>query len=150
MRFTAVSALLFGASAMAAPATRQTSSEDVTITEFSVHKTGATAPEVGTVDGVSFKLSGDDAKDLSCSATADAVKSGLPTDVITCGDSKYRFAVLAGADSSTFSLRIYHELGTAAGFYGEGNVATYCRSGGLDNQVCSQVDSPVTIHIDAE
>lgn len=88
-------------------------SEDVSITEFYAHKAGANGTSVGTVDGVSFVLNGEDATDLSCSATATQVTSGLPTDVITCGDSKYRFALLAGPDSSTFTLRVYHELGLA-------------------------------------
>ncbi|KAK6956728.1 hypothetical protein Daesc_002008 [Daldinia eschscholtzii] len=152
MRFTAaaVAALFFGASAMAAPQEGELRSEDVSITEFSVHKSGASGSSAGTVDGVSFKLSGDDAKDLSCSASASDITKGLPTDVITCGDSKYRFALLEGQDSSTFTLRIYHELGLAVGFYGAGDVATYCHSGGLDTMVCSQVNSPVTIHIDGQ
>ncbi|KAI4860898.1 hypothetical protein F4820DRAFT_452472 [Hypoxylon rubiginosum] len=160
MRFTAttLATLLFGASALAAPASssqhaaRQDDdpmSEDVSITGFAVHKAGANGTSPGVVDGVGFVLSGEDATDLSCSATATQVTSGLPTDVITCGDSKYRFALLAGPDSSTFTLRVYHELGLAVGFYGAGDVPTYCHSGGLDNVVCSQVQTPVTIRIDS-
>ncbi|KAI1800303.1 hypothetical protein F4811DRAFT_556970 [Daldinia bambusicola] len=150
MRFTtAVAALFFGATAMATPQDAKLESEDVSITDFYVHKAGANGATAGTVDGVSFKLSGKDAKDLSCSAGAKEVTNGLPTDVITCGDSKYRFAVLAGSDASTFTLRVYHELGTAVGFSGHGDVPTYCHSGGLDTMVCSQVQSPVTIHIDS-
>ncbi|KAI1473090.1 uncharacterized protein F4812DRAFT_411554 [Daldinia caldariorum] len=114
MRFTtAVAALFFGTTAMATPQDTQLNSEDVSITNFSVHKAGANGSSAGTVDGVSFKLSGKDAKDLSCSATAKDVTNGLPTDVITCGDSKYRFELLAGSDASTFTLRVYHELGLA-------------------------------------
>ncbi|XXG95733.1 hypothetical protein Hte_002003 [Hypoxylon texense] len=158
MRFTTttVATLLFGASALAAPsvphAARQDDdpmSEDVTITDFAVHKAGANGTSAGVVDGVGFVLGGEDATDLSCSATADEV-AGLPTGVVTCGDSKYRFALLAGPDSSTFTLRVYHELGLASGFYGYGDVPTYCHSGGLDNVVCSQVQTPVTITIDSK
>ncbi|KAI1371064.1 hypothetical protein F4677DRAFT_322032 [Hypoxylon crocopeplum] len=158
MRFTiaTAAALLFSASALAAPAAhsaRQDNgdpmSEDVTITEFYVHKAGANGTSSGTVDGVSFHLSGENATDLICDATADVVTSGVPTDVITCGDSKYRFALLAGPEAATWTLRVYHELGLAVGFYGAGDVPTYCHSGGLDNQVCVQVQTPVTIHIDS-
>ncbi|KAL7622571.1 hypothetical protein AAE478_008078 [Parahypoxylon ruwenzoriense] len=146
MRFTTVFAL-FGASALTMAQDQGLRTEDVTITDFSVHKAGANGASAGTVDGVSFKLSGDDATNLSCSASADQVTNGLPTGVITCGDSKYRFDLLEGPDASTFTMRVYHELGTAVGFYGEGNVPTYCHSGGLDNVVCSQVNSPMTINI---
>ncbi|KAI1387816.1 uncharacterized protein F4822DRAFT_292858 [Hypoxylon trugodes] len=153
MRFTATAALaLFGASALAAPsamhAARQDNGEDVSITEFAVHKAGVTGASTGTVDGVGFKLSGENATNLDCSATASQV-SGLPTDIITCGDSKYRFELLEGPDSSTFSLKVHHELGQAVGFSGHADVPTYCHSGGLDNQVCSQVKDPLTIHIDS-
>ncbi|KAI0377699.1 hypothetical protein F5Y04DRAFT_263497 [Hypomontagnella monticulosa] len=124
-------------------------SEDVSITSFSVHKAGANGTSAGVVDGVSFKLSGENATDLSCSATASTINSGLPTEVITCGDSKYRFALLEGPDTATFTLRVYHELGLGVGFYGYGDVPTYCHSGGLDNMVCSGVQDPVVIHIDS-
>lgn len=122
MRFTtATIATLFSASVLAAPAwhvPRQVDnndpmSEDVSITLFSVHKAGANGTSGGVVDGVSFKLSGEDATDLSCSATASTVTSGLPTDIITCGDSKYRFELLEGPDASTFTLKVHHELGQA-------------------------------------
>ncbi|KAF3054911.1 hypothetical protein GL218_07635 [Daldinia childiae] len=147
MRFTAtaVTALLFGANTMA----QDLKSEDITITDFSVHKAGASGASAGTVDGVSFKLTGKDAKDLSCSATASQITSGVPTSVITCGDSKYRFALLDSPDTSTFALQVFHELGTGSGFSGLGNIGTYCHSGGLDNMVCTQTQSPITIHIDS-
>ncbi|KAI2772758.1 hypothetical protein F4815DRAFT_416779 [Daldinia loculata] len=147
MRFTAtaVTALLFGANAMA----QDLKSEDVSIADFYVHKAGASGTSAGTVDGVSFKLTGHDAKDLSCLATASQITSGVPTSVITCGDSKYRFALLDSPDASTFTLQVFHELGTAYGFSGRGNIGTYCHSGGLDNVVCSQTQTPATIHIDS-
>ncbi|OTA98172.1 hypothetical protein M426DRAFT_120514 [Hypoxylon sp. CI-4A] len=160
MRFTTLTtALALTSAAIAAPAAsthaarRQDSgdptSEDVSISTFYVHKAGANGTSLGTVDGVSFKLSGENATDLDCSATASQVPSGLPTDVITCGDSKYRFELLPGNSSAVFTLRVYHELGLAFGFSGHGDVPTYCHSGGLDTQVCAQVVTPVNIHIDS-
>ncbi|KAI0844658.1 hypothetical protein F5Y00DRAFT_248286 [Daldinia vernicosa] len=147
MRFTAtaVTALLFGANAMA----QDLNSEDVSIADFIVHKAGASGGSAGIVDGVSFKLTGNDATDLSCSATADQITDGVPTDVITCGDSKYRFALVGSPDYSTFILQVFHELGTASGLSGQGTIGTYCRSGGLDNVVCTQAQSPTTIHLDS-
>ncbi|KAI1654761.1 hypothetical protein F4813DRAFT_392277 [Daldinia decipiens] len=142
MRFTAtaVTALLFGANAAMA-------AEDVSIADFSAHKTGVSGTAAGAVDGVSFKLTGTGAKDLSCSAAANQIASGVPTNVITCGDSKYRFAVTENTDASSFTLQIFHETGTATGFSGSGKIATNCRSGGGNNEVCSQTQSPTTIHI---
>lgn len=60
----------------------------------------------GTVNGVSFMISGRNATNLLCQKT----KPGLPSEVITCGDSKYRFALYPGKDVD-YSLRLYHELG---------------------------------------
>ncbi|KAI1777268.1 hypothetical protein F4818DRAFT_342997 [Hypoxylon cercidicola] len=155
MRFTAIATLLFGAGALAAPSPRHAArqdtdptSEDVSITSFTVHKSGANGTSPGVVDGVGFLLSGEDAADLPCSAAADAFAGGVPTDVIACGGSEYRFALLAGPAEATWTLRIYHELGPTVGFYGSGDVPTYCHTGGLDTQVCPQVQTPVTIHID--
>ncbi|KAI8958111.1 SNF2 family N-terminal domain-containing protein [Daldinia sp. FL1419] len=105
MRFTAtaVAAFFFGLKAMAQDA----KSEDVSITEFSVHKAGT------TVDGVSFKLNGDEASGLSCSATASLITKGVPTDVLSCGESKYRFELLPTDNANAFNLKVHHELGTA-------------------------------------
>ncbi|KAL1638573.1 Effector protein PevD1 [Diplodia intermedia] len=148
MRFSiAAAAALCGAIATttAAPTAPSTgapdpaSYENIDIADLTVRKNDG-------VRSVSFKLSGDDAADLDCSAS----DPGLPSDVITCGGSKYRFALYSGGESE-FALRIYHELGLAAGFYGEGEVPTYCHAGGNgpDDFVCSQV-VPTTIVIDGQ
>ncbi|KAI1078698.1 hypothetical protein F5B20DRAFT_546968 [Whalleya microplaca] len=148
MRFiTAATALAFGATVLAAPAPQvdDPASEDVSITEFFVHVAGANGTTSGTPDAVSFKLSGENATDLACSAS-----TGVPSEVISCGDSPYSFAVLQGNTTSNFALRIYHALGVAVGFYGEGVVPTYCHAGGLNSLACSQVQTPLVIHIDSE
>ena len=99
MQFTlATAAAIFGATALA-----QTT-ENIDIRDFSLWKS-----EDGTPLSASFKLSGDDATDLSCSV--DPIPQ-IPTDVITCGETKYRFALENGSESE-FGLRIYHELGLA-------------------------------------
>lgn len=137
MQFIPASAALFAAIAAAAPTpvqesatltTRQYASENIDINDFFVRKNNG-------IQAVSFKLSGDDAKDLECSGS-----NPKPTDVITCGDSKYRFVIKPG-QVEEFGLTIYHELGPAFGFYGEGDVPTYCHAGGNgpDDFVCQQV-----------
>ncbi|KAI5924071.1 hypothetical protein F4810DRAFT_143502 [Camillea tinctor] len=127
MRFTAAAALFFGAVAMA---------ETVTITQFSVHN------DNNVVDGYSFHLSGDDATDLTC-----AGQTSIPSDIVNCGDSKYRFQLGPAADSSTFSLRVYHEVGTAVGVTGTTDIATHCRSGGGSTNVCEANNDSTTIEL---
>ncbi|WQF82699.1 Putative alternaria alternata allergen 1 [Colletotrichum destructivum] len=140
MKFTlATVAALFGASAIAAPAPQEDAprpSENIDIADLSVRK-----QQNGTVTNVSFLLSGDDATDLACQGN-----TGVPSDVITCGDSKYRFTIRQGTETE-FALRIYHELGLAVGYWGEGDVFTYCHAGGLGDLLCNQV-YPTTIVID--
>ena len=115
MRFTAstITALFFaGALANPANVARQDSdpaSEDVSITEFAVHKAGADGTSAGTVDGASFKLSGNDGQNIDCSATASQITAGVPTGDLACGSSKYKFSVLAGADANSFGLKITHD-----------------------------------------
>ncbi|KAF9875116.1 hypothetical protein CkaCkLH20_07382 [Colletotrichum karsti] len=143
MQFTlATVAALFGASAIAAPAPQATDapnpSENIEITNFSVRK-----QENGTLTNVNFSLTGRDATDLACVGANPA----LPSEVITCGESKYRFTLREGTESE-FALRIYHELGLAVGFWGEGDVPSYCHAGGLGDLLCTQVNSPTTIVID--
>ncbi|KAI0596760.1 hypothetical protein F4775DRAFT_563412 [Biscogniauxia sp. FL1348] len=116
MRFTAAAALIFGATALA---------ETVNITKFTVHN------DNGVVDSYSFHLSGDEATDAVCSASG-----GIPSQTITCGETKYRFQIEAGVDASTFNLKIFHELSTAAGSSGVAAVTTNCRSGGGSTNVC--------------
>lgn len=101
MKFSTMTAALFAGVAAAA-------TENVDISDLTVRKTSG---EPTTIQSVSFKLKGDDADGLACEASNPA----FPSEVITCGESKYRFVISAGepADESEFGLRIYHELGTA-------------------------------------
>ncbi|KAI1101246.1 hypothetical protein F4804DRAFT_335434 [Jackrogersella minutella] len=139
MQFTAVLAL-FAAGAFAQ------STENVEISEFSVHKTGATGANIGTPDSVSFKLLGNDAQGLACSSTTGQLTS-LPSSAITCSGSKYSFSLLPGADASSFGLKVSKEVSTAAGITGQGVIPVNCRAGGDSTEVCQQVQSPVTITI---
>ncbi|CRK19978.1 hypothetical protein BN1723_012002 [Verticillium longisporum] len=147
MQFTlAAAAALFGASALAAPASPGSTGappdpntyENIDIADFNVRK-----GEDGTIKYVNFKLSGDDADGLLC----EAQNPGLPSEVITCGESKYRFALYPGEEFE-FALRLYHELGLAFGFYGTGEVFTYCHASGLGDFICQQ-QNPTTIVIDS-
>ncbi|KAF2758027.1 hypothetical protein EJ05DRAFT_476302 [Pseudovirgaria hyperparasitica] len=143
MQFLAASASLFAALAIAAPtrstARDSTSYENIDIADLYVRKNNG-------IQAVGFKLSGNDGSAIDCSAST----PGFPSDVITCGETKYRFALYPG-QTTEFGLRIYHELGTAFGYYGEGDVPTYCHAGGNgpNDYVCDQT-SATTIVIDAE
>ncbi|RYP86373.1 hypothetical protein DL769_000757 [Monosporascus sp. CRB-8-3] len=133
MRFTiATAAALFGATVYGA-------SENIDISNLSVWK-----DQSGKVTGASFSLTGADATDLSCEVQNPAA---IPTEVITCGDSKYRFALEKG-DSTEFALHVYHDLGGFAGRSGRGDVFTYCHAGGLNRMLCSQ-QNPTTIVINS-
>ncbi|KAF1942181.1 hypothetical protein EJ02DRAFT_324048, partial [Clathrospora elynae] len=106
--------------------------ENIDISDFNLRRDGKT---VNTVD---FKLSGNDAKNISCSTSNPAI----PSAVITCGTSKYRFSLTTGPNHiSEYGLVIYHETGVSAGKMGAGDVPTYCRAGGdgLNDQICQQV-----------
>ncbi|KAK2015835.1 hypothetical protein LZ32DRAFT_689495 [Colletotrichum eremochloae] len=141
MQFTLATVVaLFGASAIAAPAPQlegNLPSENIDISGLSVRR-----HEDGTVTNVNFHLSGDDAKDLLCEGA-----TGVPSEVITCGETKYRFAILKGEETD-YALRIYHELGPAVGYWGQGDVFTYCHAGGLGDLLCDQVN-PTTIVINS-
>jgi hypothetical protein len=105
-------AALFGAAAMATPAPQIPSppargpSEKVDLTDYTLRKNN------GTIQTVSFNLSGKNATDIQCSG---GPYPTLPAPVETCGNSKYRFG-LYKPDNGTvnsFGIRLYHELGTA-------------------------------------
>ena len=151
MRASTVATGLFATLAAAAPASnvaRQegVSYENIEIKDFLVRKYNQDNGTV-TINVVDFKLSGDDATDLGCTAQNPSWPEA--TEVYTCGESKYRFSLQAGPEGGEeFSLRIYHELGPAVGFWNQGPVPTYCRAGGngAGDYVCTQV-APVTIVI---
>lgn len=139
--FTAATALFAGLAAALPQAPSPDTYENIDITDFTVRKTqAANQSEPESIQAIYFKLSGDDAKDLVCESSDPA----YPTEVITCGDSKYRFALAPakGDDGYEFELSLYHELGLAVGFYGVGNAPTYCRAGGNgpNDFVCTQVN----------
>ncbi|KAF2141674.1 uncharacterized protein K452DRAFT_287626 [Aplosporella prunicola CBS 121167] len=61
-------------------------------------------------------------------------------NVVTCGESKYRFTVTGS--NSDYKLTLYHETGLAAGRTGSAKAPVYCHAGGngQNDFVCSQVD----------
>lgn len=151
MQFFTVASALFAA-ALAAPAP-QTSDcpnpahcggsppdpstyENIDITDFFVRKNNG-------VQNASFKLTGKNATDLECTIGA----TGLPSKVVTCGDSDYRFGLTKG-DTTEFGLAIYHQTSPFAGLYAIGDAPTYCHAGGngQDDFVCQQT-GPTTIVI---
>ncbi|KAK1573978.1 uncharacterized protein LY79DRAFT_615565 [Colletotrichum navitas] len=138
MKFTLATVVaLFGAAAIAAPTPQDGSapSENIDISDLSVRR------EVnGTVTNVSFNLTGNDAKGLVCEGA-----TGVPSNVLPCGDAKYRFSIEKGAEAD-YALRIYHEFAPAVGYWGQSDVFTYCHAGGLGTLLCNQV-APTTIVI---
>jgi hypothetical protein len=82
--------------------------ENIDITDWSLRKNN------GTIQSVYFKLSGDNATDLVCER---GVIPSLPAPVVTCGDSDYRFGMVAPNsewnDSDDFGLAIYHQTSPA-------------------------------------
>ncbi|EFQ32601.1 hypothetical protein CGRA01v4_09573 [Colletotrichum graminicola] len=140
MKFTLATVVaLFGASAIAAPTPQDDGapSENIDISNLSVRR-----QENGTVTHVSFNLSGDDAQGLLCSAD-----TGVPSNVITCGDFKYSFSVQKGNETD-YALSIYHTFAPGVGYWGQGDVLTYCHAGGLGDLLCDQVN-PTTIVINS-
>lgn len=114
-----VAAALFGA-AIAAPAAQTpecpnpahcgppsnpANYENIDITDYSLRRNN------GTIQSVYFKLSGENATDLVCETGA---IPSLPAPVVTCGDSDYRFGMLAPANGTTeFGIAVYHQTGVA-------------------------------------
>ncbi|ETS73948.1 hypothetical protein PFICI_13814 [Pestalotiopsis fici W106-1] len=144
MRFSSAISLALGTVATASPV-RRDYTEDISITDFYVHKAIANGTTNATVDGVSFLLTGENATDLACSA-----QTGIPSAVFSCGDSPYSFALWEESESTgEFTLRLYHALGVAVGYYGAGVVPTYCHAGGGPTLTCGQVVTPVNITIDS-
>ncbi|RYP75030.1 hypothetical protein DL771_002678 [Monosporascus sp. 5C6A] len=146
MRFTiaTAAALFFGATAYALPQRGEAPPDPNTYENIDISDLSVWKDESGKVTSAYFGLTGRDATDLSCEVRN---VEKLPTEVITCGDSMYRFALDKG-ESTEFSLRIYHDLGGSAGFYGQGDVFTYCHAGGLNRMICAQ-QFPTTIVIDS-
>ena len=169
-------ATLFAASAFAAPAPQTTDCpnpahcggnvpkdpstyENVDIENFSLRKNPG-------ITNASFKLS-------STNGTAEceigAVEK-LPSEVVSCGDSAYRFGLFEADDASQggIGLRLYKQTSQFFGMVGEGrlsfsgiqqrnanisigSVPTYCRAGGNgpDDFVCDTVPNTyVTIVIE--
>lgn len=107
MRAAAIFSRFFVVFAAAASAETEPS-ETVEIFNFMVRKD---VSENGTqIDVVDFKLNGMDANGLGCTGQAPAF---TPSELVTCGGSKYRFSLHAGTDGAEFSLRIFHDLDSA-------------------------------------
>jgi hypothetical protein len=143
MQFITV-ASLFAAAALAAPAAipqdTPTYVETVTVTKFFLRKN----TETGTIDSVDFKLSGDDATNISCAISAPT----LPSETTNCGDSDYRFVLTKSTDAtSEVELWIYHQTGQASGLWNVAPApALYCHAGGdgAGDFVCQQIEEKVT------
>lgn len=139
MQFLTIASALFAA-ALAAPAPQSTDSsaspsrsyENIDISSFYLRKNPS-------IQNAGFKLSGNNATNLACEIGAVAK---LPSEVVTCGTSDYRFGLVQGKDTE-YGLAIYHQTSAFAGKYSIGDVPTYCRAGGdgPDDFVCEQANA---------
>ncbi|KAF1841870.1 uncharacterized protein K460DRAFT_292260 [Cucurbitaria berberidis CBS 394.84] len=153
MQFITVASALFAA-AVAAPAPQTTDCpnpahcgpadtnqyENINIAEYSLRKNDG-------IQSVYFKLSGDNATDLTCQSGPIPT---LPSDNVDCGEgTDYRFVVIKDPNGgSEPGLAINHQTAPFFGKTGTGSVPTYCHAGGNgpNDFVCSQVGA-VTIVI---
>ncbi|CAH0045614.1 unnamed protein product [Clonostachys solani] len=123
--------------------------ETVTVSSVRLHKLGS--PVDVKIPSLSFKLSGNDADGLECSA---ADVSWPEPGFNRCGNSKYSFALLSGTSIGNgdheFYLMIYHDVGDRkADLRGGTGLDFDCRSqgDGPADEICKQ-DAPVTFKID--
>jgi hypothetical protein len=156
MQFFTVASALFAA-ALAAPAPQTTgcpnpahcggsapdpsSYENINISDFYLRKNDG-------IQNAGFKLSGNNVTDISCEIGA---VPSLPSEVVTCGTSDYRFGLVKGQESD-YGLAIYHQTSPFAGKYSTGDVPTYCHAGGNgpNDFVCSQAVDELTIVINGQ
>lgn len=106
--------------------------ENININEFYLRKNDG-------IQNAGFKLSGNNVTDIACEIGA---VPSLPSEVVTCGTSNYRFGLTKG-ESTDYGLAIYHQTSPFAGKYSVGDVPTYCHAGGNgpNDFVCSQVNA---------
>lgn len=104
--------------------------ENVDITDFSVREEYANSTTVQSIESVYFVLNGN--------TTCQANDPGLDGTVFTCGETSYRFGLINGTESD-FALRIYKATSAFVGWYGVGDVPTYCHTGGGSVQQCNQI-----------
>ncbi|KAF9699084.1 hypothetical protein EKO04_003090 [Ascochyta lentis] len=146
MQFFTVASALFAA-ALAAPAPQTTGCpnpahcgpasdpsqyENIDISEFYLRKNNG-------IQNAGFKLTGNNVTDIACEI---GVVPTLPSEIITCGNSSYRFGLTQGKESD-YGLAIYHQTAPFAGKMAIGDVPTYCHAGGdgPDDFVCSQANA---------
>jgi hypothetical protein len=125
MQFITAASLF--AVALAAPAPQASGAptcpevyENINVTDFSLRKNN------GTIQSVSFKMTGDAAKEpILCSI---GESPSFPSEMVTCDDgkSKYRVVLIAPKDGSTDpEIAMYHETGQASGLWNEVRMPTH-------------------------
>ncbi|KAF4957448.1 hypothetical protein FGADI_3084 [Fusarium gaditjirri] len=121
--------------------------EKVTVSDLTIHKVGS--PVGLTIESVSFKLNGKNAKNLKCAA--EDVAFPEPDDLYPCGKSDYAFTLWAGEEGEEFSIMVYHDVGDPkADLRGGADIPTVCdNSQGSDpaDEICKQ-KKPVSFVID--
>ncbi|KAF4452361.1 major allergen alt [Fusarium austroafricanum] len=121
--------------------------ERVKVSDLTIHKIGS--PFGPTIESVSFKLNGEDAKDLKCAA--ENVAFPKPSDNLPCGKSDYSFTLWEGQEGEEFRIMVYHDVGDPkADLRGGADIPTICdNSQGSDpaDEICQQ-KKPVSFKID--
>lgn len=107
MHIAALVVSFLAAFAGASAVVKNKNSENIEIMDLTVGK-NLGVPWKTTIKAVHFKLSGRDAVELDC--MAQSPKFPEPNEVVTCGNSDYRFSLHPGTGGVEFGLRIYHKL----------------------------------------
>lgn len=81
--------------------------ETVTLSKLSIHRQGS--PVGDTIESISFKIDGADAKGLRCSAKEFPFPE--PVKIHGCGNSDYAFSLWPGEHGADFQVMIYHDVG---------------------------------------
>lgn len=82
--------------------------ETVQVSDLKVHRQGS--PVGDTIESVSFRLNGANAKNLLCS-TKTEFDFPEPIEIFPCGKSDYSFALFEGENGADFATMIYHDVG---------------------------------------
>ncbi|KAH7233715.1 hypothetical protein BKA59DRAFT_504513 [Fusarium tricinctum] len=121
--------------------------ETVTLSKLSIHRQGS--PVGDTIESISFKIDGADAKGLRCSAKDFPFPE--PVKIQGCGNSDYAFSLWPGEHGADFRVMIYHDVGDShADLRGGKDIPTVCdnsHGSGPADEICTQKKA-VTFKID--
>ncbi|KAH6839645.1 hypothetical protein B0I37DRAFT_449535 [Chaetomium sp. MPI-CAGE-AT-0009] len=157
MRFTAAAvAALFGAAvAVPTPQNQDKVYETVTVKDLFAHKSVVAGTTDGPVDSLTFNIIASREEGtigVVCEGQEEEGGIKYAPDYYICNGGtdivKYSFNVKSISDNGTFKITLFHQTGIAFGYWAETNIPTYCRAGGNNSLVCSQIaDVEVGLHL---